>query len=441
MTGKGVSWQASSPGRRPFGARLVLSGFAIIAVFLSGTAAWMLLAPLESAVVAPGVVGVETSRKTMQHLEGGIVEKIYVREGGRVAAGDILIRLQNTVPASVLIQLQGQFFEAQATEARLAAERDGLDEIAFPTDLREKVADQSVQAAMAGQRSIFESRRELLRERMGVLDHRIAGLNDEISGLEGQIRASDKQLVLIDEELESLLELYERKLIQKPQLLRLQRRQAEIEGAISGYRAAVARARQGIQEANLRKAELRATAATEVVEELRAVRARGYELAQRLAAARDVLRRTEIRSPIDGTVVGLKIHTVGGVVSAGQPLLDIVPSNDELVVQTSIDPLDIDQVRAGLPATVQLTALNRRQRRAIDGEVSMVSADRLTDPTTGFAYYLARVELDPESPGFDAAVLQPGMSADVMIRTGIRTPWEYIVAPITRVLGRGLREQ
>jgi HlyD family type I secretion membrane fusion protein len=176
------------------------------------------------------------------------------------------------------------------------------------------------------------------------------------------------------------------------------------------------------------------------VDQLRTVGARVYELGEQLAAAEDVLKRTEIRSPIDGTVVGLKVHTVGGVVAAGQPLLDIVPSNDALVVEASIDPSDIDQVRAGLSAQVQFTAFNRRTRTPIDGEVRMVSADRLTNPQSGLPYYLARIRLRADSPGFRRVTLQPGMSADVMIRTGARTPVEYLLAPITRSLDRALRE-
>ncbi len=427
--------------RRPFGRGLVISGFAIIAVFIGGFAAWSLLAPLESAVVAPGVVGTDSSRKTIQHLEGGIVKEILVGEGDRVTTGDVLIRLQNTVPVSVLNQLQGQYFEALATEARLIAERDGSPMIVFPKELTAGSADSAVSAAIMGQQSIFTHRRRLLGERLSILDRRIGGLKDEISGLEGQIRSSRKQMALIGEELEGVVTLFKKNLINKPRLLSLQRRKAEIEGTLSEYRAAIARAQQGIEESELRKTELKASQVTEVVEQLRSEGARAYELGQRLAAARDVLRRIEIRSPIDGIVVGVKVHTVGGVIAAGQPLLDIVPSNDKLVVQASIDPLDIDQVKAGLPATVRLTALNVRTQVPIEGELKTVSADRLIDPKTGFAYYLARVELKPDSPGFSAVTLQPGMSADVMIRTGARTPWEYILAPITRAMDRAMREQ
>jgi HlyD family type I secretion membrane fusion protein len=425
----------------PFGWRPILAGFTVIVAFAGGMTAWALLAPIESAVVAPGVVGVDSNVKTVQHLEGGIVEEILVREGSRVQAGDLLVRLRNTLPSSLLNEVQAQYFEARATAARLAAERDGLPAIDFPDELDAHAANLAVHDAMAGQGSIFESRRALLAERSNILRRTIAGLGEEILGLEQQIRAAERQLTLIGEELASAMKLLERGLIDRPRVLQLQREQAKLEGEIGEHRAEVASARQGIEESNLRLTELRAAATTEVVAELREVKARAYELSQQLAAARDVLTRTEIRSPIDGTVVGLKVHTIGGVIAEGEPLLDIVPSDDELVVRASIDPLDVDQVEPGLPATVRLSALNRRTETVIEGELTTVSADRLTDPATGYAYYLARIELRRDSPELDSVTLQPGMSADVLIRTGARTPWDYLIAPIARNLNRSLREK
>jgi epimerase transport system membrane fusion protein len=419
---------------------LLLAGFSVVTLAIGGLAAWFLLVPIEGAVVAPGVVSVDTNRKTIQHLEGGIVEAILVREGDRVRKGEVIIRLQNTLRLSVLNQLQAQYFDARAVEARLIAERDGQRQIAFPPELLEKAADHEAQTAMIGQRSIFESRRRLLSERLAVLGQRIASLKEEIAGLKGQISSARKQTALIDEELAGVVKLFRKKLIGKPRLLALQRRKAEIEGSVSAFRATIARANQGIQEARLRMSELQSSTINEVVEQLRDERARAYETTQKLAAAKDVLRRTEIRSPIDGNVVNLDVHTLGGVISAGQPLLDIVPSNEKLVVNASIDPLDIEQVRAGLPAYVLLTAFSRRTHHPIDGTVVTVSADRLTQAQSGLPYYLARIELRTDTPQFQKVTLQPGMTAQVMIRTGARTPLEYILGPITRNMGLAMRE-
>ena len=425
----------------PFGAGLTLSGMAIVAVFLVTFSGWSMLAPLEGAVVAPGVVSVDTNVKTVQHLEGGIVEEILVREGDRVAAGDVLFRLQDTLPASILNELQAQYFEARATEARLVAERDGKFVIAFPEDLRIKVADRAAREAISGQQNIFESRRKLLSEQLKILERTVAGLEAEIIGLEGQIAAAQRQIFLVDDELGGALALLKQGLTGKPRVLELQRKKAELEGAVSSYVASIGAARQRIEEAHLGAAELQASAVFEVADQLREVRSLVYELEQKLAAAEDVVLRTEIHSPIDGVVVGLKVHTVGGVISAGEPLLDIVPTNEELVVQASIDQLDIDQVEVGLPVTVWFWALNRRNRAALEGTLKTISADRLIDPNTGAAYYLARVELNADSPEFRTVALHTGMSADVLIRTGARTPWEYLIAPISRSLALALREE
>jgi HlyD family type I secretion membrane fusion protein len=424
---------------RPFGVGLILLGIIIIAVFLGLAAGWSFLAPVESAVVAPGVIVVDSHVKTVQHLEGGIVESIAVREGDKVKAGDLLITLQNTMPASTLNEIRAQYVEARATVARLLAERDNADSLDFPPDLLSKSSEQNARDAIAGQESIFQSRRTLLKQQLTILERTVSGLEIEIQGLESQIAASKTSLMLISEELNDALKLLSQGLTNRPRVLALQRQKAEIAGAIGSYLASIGAAQQRIEQARLRSAELQAASATEVVKTLDAVRTRAYELAQKLAAAEDVMQRTQIRSPNDGIIVAMKVHTIGGVINAGQPLMDVVPDNDKLVIQASIDALDIDQVQVGLPATVWLWAINRRNRAALEGKLQMVSADRVVDPKTGSAYYVARVEID-SLPSDASVALQPGMGADVMIRTGARTPWEYIKAPIARFIHWSLRE-
>jgi HlyD family type I secretion membrane fusion protein len=418
----------------------MLLGGTVIVAFLGAFSTWSALAPIESAVVAPGVVSVDTNTKTVQHLEGGIVEEILVRDGDLVEAGDVLIRLENTLPVSVLNEIQSQYFEALATEARLVAERDGATEISFPEELRRKVADEAVRDAIAGQQSIFASRSQLRAEQQNILDRTIAGLEAEIVGFEGQIESANQQIALIDDELRDALTLREQGLMIKPRVLELQRQKAELEGSASSYRASIGTARQNIEQARLKMAETRANEVSAGAEALRAVRALAYELEQKLAAAADVMNRTEIRSPIPGTVVGLKVHTIGGVITAGEPLLDVVPLNEKLVIQASVDQLDIDQIHVGLPATIWLWALNRRNRAALEGHIETISADRLVDPNTGNAYYLARVLLDTEGADLASVTIQPGMSADVMIRTGERTTWSYLTTPIARGLSMSMRE-
>ncbi len=432
--------EGAAPGKA-FGNGAIAAGVAIITLFVSGLACWLLLAPIESAVVAPGVVSVDSNRKTIQHLEGGIVAAIAVREGDKVRAGGLLIRLEDTEKKAQRNQLRAQHADALARLARLQAERDGADDIGFPQSLLDRADDPAVEEALNGQSRIFASRRRLQMEQGSVLTRRMEGYRDEIGGLEGQIAAADRQLALIAEELDMLRLMDARKLVGKPQLLALQRKKAEIEGLISEQRAAVARANRGILESQLRIAELAAMRTKEIDEELRLVQARVYELRQQLTAAEDVLRRTRILSPIDGTVIGLQLHTIGGVVVAGEPLLDVVPSDEELVVQATVDPRDIEQVRTGLAAHVELLAYNRRVRQPIDGVVSSLSADALSDPLTGAPYYRARVRLVAESLQAQPVALQPGMTAEVMIRTGARTPLEYLMEPVSRNFRRAMREE
>lgn len=430
---------ALDPGR-PFGRGLMLAGFGVIALFAGTFYVWAAAAPIEGAVVAPGIVSVDTSVRTIQHLEGGIIEEILVRDGDQVETGQVLIRLQNTVPSSSLNEVQAQYFEARATEARLLAEQQHQDVITFPPELTEKIGDQAAQSAMSSQQGIFDSRRTLLTDRLAIFGRTTEGLKTEIAGLEGQIAASESRKLLLAEELADVQSLYERNLTDKPRLLQLQGEQAALDGEIASYRAAIGTARQKIEETALRRSELGNAMETEVVQQLRDARTRAYELSQRLAAASDVMGRTQIRSPVAGAVTGLQVHTVGGVIAAGQPLMDVVPISDKLVVQATIDPLDIDQVSAGQDAQVWLSALNRRSQHPIEGVVRTVSADRLVDPQTGAPYYLARVELDRAEIAQGGMPLQPGMSAEVMIHTGARTTLDYLLSPITQFMTRAMRE-
>jgi HlyD family type I secretion membrane fusion protein len=417
----------------------MILGAAIIIAFSGLATGWSVLAPIESAVVAPGVIIADSRMKTIQHLEGGIIESISVREGDEVKAGDLLITLQNTMPASTLNEVKSQYVEALATVARLSAERDGTDSLKVPQELLTRSSDPNVRDAIAGQESVFRNRRSLLKQQLSILEGTIAGLQIEIQGLEAQIEASRTRLQLIGEELKDAITLLNQGLTNRPRVLALMRQKAEIEGAIASYSASIGVARQRTEDARLKSAELKANDSTEIVKSLDGVRTRAYELAQKLAAAEDIMHRTQIRSPTDGIVVTMKVNTISGVIAAGQPLIDIVPKNDKLVVQASIDALDIDQVQVGLPATVWLWATNRRNRAAIEGKLKIVSADRIVDPKTGSAFYAARIELE-DVPTDGQIALQPGMGADVMIRTGARTPWDYIKAPIADFINWSLRE-
>lgn len=420
---------------------LARAGFVVIVLFFGVFGTWAWLAPLDSAAIAIGTVSVESNRKTIQHLEGGIVAEILVGEGDRVNADQIVVQLDATQARASRDLLVGRLGEALVLEARLIAERDNADEVDFPeTELSDWDGDAAARA-IKGQKGIFESRRVAQQENEGVLRQRIAQLNEQIEGLKGQIDSEDRQIELLQQELLDVRELVEKGLARRPRMLALERNVAAIEGDRSGNRASIAGSRQAIGETELRISGLHTQRQNEVLEELRNDQALIADLRERLLAAQAILARTSIRSPLDGTVVDLRIHTTGGVLRPGEAIMDIVPRNDKLVIDVRIDPQDIDVVFPGLRAHVTLTALNRRAQIPLAGTLTSVSADLLQDPQTGAIYYLGRVELDVQQPGLAGGpTLYPGMQAEVMIVTGNNTPLDYLLRPLTRSLRRAMRD-
>jgi len=428
--------------KRPELGREAVASVAIVGVFLAGLIGWAAVAPLDSAAIAQGVVSIDGYRKTVQHLEGGIVGEILVREGAQVSAGQVLIRLDDTTPRASLELLHGRWLVASAWEARLEAERDGYDRIRFPEALTGLRADPKTRQVLEGQDNIFQARREALRSQVAILDQRAAEYRAEIVGIEGQIRSETTQLSLVEEELADVQMLYGKGLTRKPKLLQLRRRAAEIQGSRNLHRAQIARARQSIGATRMRASDLATTRRNQVVEELRKAQSELYDLHQRLRAAEDVLARTEIRAPLGGTVVDLRVHSAGGVIASGAPLLDIVPRDQRLVVEARIDPKDIDVVRDGLDARVRFTALHQRHRAPAAARLTTISADLLTDEASGQRYYLARVELvvDDAASAAELAALHPGMQAEVMFVTGARSALDYLLEPLLLSLNRAFRE-
>ena len=429
------------PRERPFPLSLIFAGLLVIAVFFGSFAAWSALAPIESAVVAPGVVSVESRRKTVQHFEGGIGEEIYVADGDRVARGAPRVRLRGVKPAAELGQLKGQRDEALAVIARLVAERDGAETISFPPTLAAAVDGAGNRSILADQENTFASRKRLDAERRQLFKQRIGKSRELIRGFKGKIAAVKRQQALTEDEVAQIQKLFKKGLATKPRLLAVQQRFEALAGELAELRANVARTERNILELRMELNELEAAASLQTIEQIRTERARLYGLEQQISAAEDVLRRTEIVSPIDGVIVNLQVHTLGGVIGEGDVLMEIVPSDDELIVEAFVDPTDIDKVQAGGAAQVELTTQSRRQRQPIDAVIVEVSADRLLDEQTGAPYYSARVRLDREKLASLGSTLVAGMGAMVFIRTGARTPLEYLLEPITRTLRLGLREE
>jgi HlyD family type I secretion membrane fusion protein len=438
------------PASPPSGATLgrlglrlpIAGGILIIALFFGALGGWAALAPPESAAIAPGQVTIDSNRKTVQHLEGGIVAEILVRDGDVVLQGQALIRLEDVQSRAELELLRGRYVVASALEARLIAERDGLKEVVFPDWLLDQLEQPKVIETVSGQVNIFTSRRESYHHQTLILRQRIAQFDEEITGLEGEIAAENQQLDLIAEEARDVRRLVDLGLARRPRLLALERETAALEGRRSQNQSRIARARQSISEAELHISELKTARVNEVVEQLSATQAEMFDLSERLRASQDKLVRTEVRAPIAGTVVSLHVHTTGGVVGPGAPLLDIVPKDDPLVIEAQIDPGDIDVVRVGLPAQVRISAFSQRNMTPVPGTVSYVSADRFTDERTGMGYYIARIVMTEAdiAASLSGAELQPGMQAEVMITTGERTALEAIVSPLSNSFNRAFRE-
>lgn len=420
---------------------IVITGFVIVALFFGGLIGWAALAPLGSAAIAPGVVIVDTKRKTIKHLEGGIVGEIMVRDGDVVTEGQVIIRLDDTQARASLDLLRGRRRAATALLARLKAERDGMDAIDFPVELLSSLGDPSVREAVEGQTNIFNARHQAIKGQVAILDQRVKQFQEEIEGLRGEISSQNTQLALISEEIHDVKTLVDKGLAQKPRLLALQREQAEIRGRRSQNQAAIARANQSIGESELRMNELRTGMINEVVQELRDVETELFDMSERIRSAQDIMRRTDIEAPIAGSIVGLQVNTPGGVISPGEPLMDIVPSGDKLIIEVHVDPGDIDVVNVGLEAQVRITAFRQRNLKPLDGIVTKVSADAITDERTGISYYLAQIELVGDlSAALDGAVLYPGMPAETMIATGERTALGYFIRPLLLSFDRALRE-
>ena len=432
------------PPATPFRRIVWLAGaaFGLVAVFIGGFGAWSVTAPLESAAIAAGSVEAETSRKTVQHLEGGIVAKILVKDGDAVTVGQPLVRLDDTKARATAQALQGQLHEAKAREARLLAERDGRDSIQFPLPLRQMVEKSPALAdVLAGQQRIFISRRQLYQSQLAVLAQRQQQISRQMLGLRFQVTAAEKRSEIIKREMESIAPLVAKGIIAQPRKLSLEREQAEIEGRRGQAQEEMARAEQGVGEAHAQILKLRSDRETEIAQSLRDVQALVFQLAERSEAAEDVLARTEVRAPEDGVVTDLRIRTPGGVVAEGQPLLDLVPKHDRLIVTAQVRPDDIDVVHPGLPAQVRLMPYKHRRVPPVQGTLTYVSADRLVDKATERSYYTARIRLDENSlsslPGVE---VMAGMPVEVLIKTGKFTAAGYMLRPVMDSFNRAFRE-
>lgn len=416
-------------------------GLAAIALFFGGLLLWSLIAPISSAAIAQGQVRVESHRKTIQHLEGGILRELLVKEGDVVRKGQILARLDDTQASATNGLYQGQWDALKVLEARLLAERDGLPAITFDAGISARLADPAVAEMAAGQQRIFTSRRQSLAGEADIIRQKIAQLNAEIGAHRAQARSADEQMRLARDETQDIRTLLEQGLSTKPRLLAMERQIAKLQGDKGQYMGMAARAQQMIAEANLELTNLRSTRSKEVIEEIRDVQTKLAEFDERLRAAADVRRRTALVAPQAGRVVNIKHFTPGGVVQPGQAIMDIVPLGDTLVIDARVSPYDIDTVAAGLTAEVKLSAYKQRQLPVVMGSVLSVSADALVDERSGDSYYVAQIALPPgEVEKLKGARLYPGMPAEVFIVTGRKSAIRFLLEPIFDSYRRSFRE-
>ncbi|WP_230530126.1 HlyD family type I secretion periplasmic adaptor subunit [Microvirga roseola] len=418
-----------------------IAGCSMIALFFGTIGLWAATATLSGAVVAGGQFVIDTSTKKVQHANGGIVGELKVRDGDFVKEGDLLIRLDETLTRANLLVVSKQLDEYLARQSRLEAERDGADEVKMPAEFADRLDEPAIQKIMGSERTLFEARRASREAQKDQLKKRIAQSQDEITGLKAQQEAKAREADLIKEELKGVRELYEKNLVQLSRLNALERDAASIEGQRGQLIAAVAQAESRIAETSFQIIQVDEQMRAEALQELREIQGKIAEYTERKVAAEDQLKRIDIRSPSSGYVHQLAVHTVGGVISPAEPVMFIVPSNEELDLEARVLPNDIDQVKIGQEAHVRVHASHARSIPELKGSVSRISADISRDQQTGTPFYTIRVSLPKkEIEKLGKLKLIAGMQAEVFVQVNERTPFEYLIKPLEEQVARAFRE-
>jgi HlyD family secretion protein len=428
----------AEPSLRP----TVTAGIVIIVAFFVGFVGWSLFAQLDSATLSQGTVVVDSHRKTVQHLEGGILRELLVREGEVVKSGQLVALLDTTQADSQLGQVVSQLVAQQARIARLRAEQEGSLVLEFPDALKKQGTDPTVAETLTTQLRLFQARWRAYESSEAVLQKRIDQLQEDISSNQAQLTATSRRLALLEEERANVSQLLDKGFERRPRLLELDRNIADMKGRYGELRGAIARSKQAIGEAQLQIVNLGDTRLADIAKELQEARAMEADLNDRILAARDVRQRREVVSPQDGVVTDIRLVTLGGVIGPGQPLMDIVPVDDELIVETKVEPKDIDSVRTGLPARVRLTSYSRALAPTVEGTIIYVAADMGTDQRTGNPFFTARVRLSRDSLAeWPEVRLYPGMPAEVFIVTGERRAIDYFLSPLLDRMRRAFHEK
>lgn len=419
--------------------RVAVAGYVLIFVTFGVVGGWAAVTKIDRAVAAPGVVAIETNRKTVQHLEGGIVREILVKEGDAVSQGTILFRLDDVQGKANYREIESQLYTYLAMEARLIAERDQKAAITWPEELEKPESDGAFDSHITADAvAEFNKRRSSLQDQVAVLNSRIEQLGDEIRGTQLQKASAEGQIDFINKELIGLRELYEKQLVPATRVYAMERERERLQGVIGEAIANIAKSNGTVGEYNIQIEQLREKFQEDVAKSLVEVRAKLSEVRGKLAVAKDVFHRLDVVAPVAGTVQSLKVFTIGQVIRQGEPLLDIVPGNERLIIEVQFSPSDIDGVYTGQTAEVRFPAFHSRMIPLILGRLEFVSHDRLVDETSKQPYYRGIVVLDDtQIPAELRSRVRAGMPAEVIVASGARTVLSYIISPLSQTLRKG----
>ena len=421
--------------------RPTIVGLLVLVLFVVVVLVWGSLAPLSGAAIATGNLQVEGRRQSVQHPYGGVVKRIFVKEGDSVMKGQVVLLLSDTEPRAKLDVLQVEDSAVKATEARLIAERDGAATPTFDAVLREHLGSHASRQAVASEAALMTARLRQFESEAGTLRQRIGQLEEQIRGTSARLEGAERQAASVGEELGGVRQLAASGFAPKTRVMALERNAAQLEADRGQAAADIARARQAIGEAETELAKLERARMTDIANELRSVQGRIAELGPKIDAAKDVLERTQVTAPAAGAIVGLSVFTEGGVIQPGARLLDVVPKDNPLFVDARLQLSDVNEVNSGRSADVRLTSIPRSERPTIRGEVMNVSADRLTDERSGQGYYSVQVRLDPQDVKKVRFDLQAGMPAEVVMATRARTLVDYLLSPLLDEMTRAFREK